>query len=80
MNTAPNLPPNGSEGLACGEGLEIRAFSGQGAEIRHGEVGGVVMRRMQRSVSLINRLKFTVTHGWAICKEVVSDAFVVPIG
>ena len=27
VNMAPNLPLNDSEGLACGEGLEIRAFS-----------------------------------------------------
>jgi hypothetical protein len=34
-DAAADLPPNGSEGLVRGEGLELRAFSGQGAEVRH---------------------------------------------
>jgi len=36
-DTAANLPPNGSEGLVHGKGLELRAFSGQGAKVRHEE-------------------------------------------
>lgn len=43
-------------------------------------LGGVIMRRMQRSVSLINGLKFMVTHAWAIHKEKALDIFLVPIG
>ena len=35
VNTAVNFTLNGGESLGCGEGLEIRAFSRQGAEIGH---------------------------------------------
>jgi len=34
-DAAADLPPNGSEGLAPGEGLELRVFGGQGSKVRH---------------------------------------------
>ena len=71
-NSAVNFTLNGSEGLDCGEGLELRAFSGQGAKIGHegwswGSGGGLDEKRghgneedaEKRQSKLIYRVKYS---------------------